>query len=198
MAIMWGCCFCKYCWWQEDTGLGGTGGEILRAPPKTVLAWLKTFRICGISDFLVVFLGGEKLIAPWIQCIVTLSYIRQGGQQRNLRLCRYTRSKQSNLHSKWTFKIWFIKLCGVWKCKFLTPKSSGCRQNLWEWWVGEKNSRNNWCVVEKVLSTMLFGSNPKEEWGFNLPSIGMVQNSSHWSWCSRHMEIPRCQKISGC
>jgi hypothetical protein len=24
------------------------------------------------------------------------------------------------------------------KMQVLTPKSSGCRPNLWEWWVGEK------------------------------------------------------------
>jgi hypothetical protein len=32
----------------DDIGLGGKRGKILRAPPKTVLAPLQTFRICRI------------------------------------------------------------------------------------------------------------------------------------------------------
>ena len=41
------------------------------------------------------------------------------------------------------FRLCSIKLCGSENVSFQTPKSSGCRPNLREWWVGEKISLDN-------------------------------------------------------
>ncbi len=69
----------------------------------------------------------------------TLSYIRQGGQKENYITMWINRMYTFQFALKVDFYLWFIKLCGVWKCKFSTSKkSSGCRPNLWEWWLGKQ------------------------------------------------------------
>jgi hypothetical protein len=39
--------------------------------------------------------------------------------------------------------------------KFLTPKVLAARPNLWEWWVGEKNCRNDNVVNDGIVHGLL-------------------------------------------
>ena len=125
-----------------------------------------------------------------MQHIVTLSYIRQGALSRTTHKEDKTKL-YSNLHSKWTFRLGFIKLCGVWKCKFPNSKSSGWGPNLREWWLGEKISLNNnesqWIVDNRWQA--------KKQWQITIPprweAIGIWFSAMVFPPCRRNSAIKK-------
>ena len=93
---------------------------------------------------LAIFPVGEKLIAPGMQRIeYAVIHTRQGGQRKN-----YIIKLNKKSIVQFALKVDFLisglsSYVGSENAGFRLPKSSGCRPNLREWWVGEKISLDN-------------------------------------------------------